>query len=225
VKGRKSPAPRGLAVTVRTAKSRSAASRRWLTRQLNDPYVAAAKQQGFRSRAAYKLVELDERFRLIRRGSLVVDLGVAPGGWTQAAVQRGAARVVAVDLLAVDPVAGAVMLQGDFTEPEVQQRLMEELGGKADLVLSDMAPNTTGHAATDHLRIMALAEAALAFAIDALAEGGGFVAKVFQGGAEKAMLERLKRHFASVRHAKPPASRKQSSELYVVATGFRVTRE
>ncbi len=225
MKGRKSPAPRGLAVTVRTAKSRSAASRRWLTRQLNDPYVAAAKQQGFRSRAAYKLVELDERFRLIRRGSLVVDLGVAPGGWTQAAVQRGAARVVAVDLLAVDPVAGAVMLQGDFTEPEVQQALLAELGGKADLVLSDMAPNTTGHAATDHLRIMALAEAALAFAIDALAEGGGFVAKVFQGGAEKAMLERLKRHFSTVRHAKPPASRKESSELYVVATGFRVTRE
>jgi 23S rRNA (uridine2552-2'-O)-methyltransferase len=225
VKGRKSPAARGLAVTVRTAKSRSAASRRWLTRQLNDPYVAAAKQQGFRSRAAYKLVELDERFRLIRRGSLVVDLGVAPGGWTQAAVQRGAGRVVAVDLLAVDPVPGAVMLQGDFTEPEVQQRLMAELGGKADLVLSDMAPNTTGHAATDHLRIMALAEAALAFAIDVLTEGGGFVAKVFQGGAEKAMLERLKRHFSTVRHAKPPASRKESSELYVVASGFRVTQE
>jgi 23S rRNA (uridine2552-2'-O)-methyltransferase len=225
VKGRKSPAPRGLAVTVRTAKSRSAASRRWLTRQLNDPYVAAAKQQGFRSRAAYKLVELDERFRLIRRGSLVVDLGMAPGGWTQAAVQRGAGRVVAVDLLPVDPVAGAVILQGDFTEPEVQQRLMAELGGKADLVLSDMAPNTTGHAATDHLRIMALAEAALAFAIDALAEGGGFVAKVFQGGAEKAMLEQLKRHFSTVRHAKPPASRKESSELYVVASGFRVTQE
>ena len=225
MKGRKSPAARGLAVTVRTAKSRSAASRRWLTRQLNDPYVAAAKQQGFRSRAAYKLVELDERFRLIRRGSLVVDLGVAPGGWTQAAVQRGAGRVVAVDLLAVDPVPGAAMLQGDFTEPEVQQRLMAELGGKADLVLSDMAPNTTGHAATDHLRIMALAEAALAFAIDALAEGGGFVAKVFQGGAEKAMLERLKRHFSTVRHAKPPASRKESSELYVVASGFRVTQE
>jgi 23S rRNA (uridine2552-2'-O)-methyltransferase len=225
VKGRKTLAPRGLTVTVRTAKNRTAASRRWLTRQLNDPYVAAAKQQGFRSRAAYKLVELDERFRLIRRGSLVVDLGVAPGGWTQAAVQRGAARVVAVDLLAVDPVAGAVMLQGDFTAPEVQQALLAELGGKADLVLSDMAPNTTGHAATDHLRIVALAEAALDFAIDALAEGGGFVAKVFQGGAEKAMLERLKRHFAAVRHAKPPASRKESSELYVVASGFRITRE
>jgi 23S rRNA (uridine2552-2'-O)-methyltransferase len=191
---------------------------------LNDPYVAAAKQQGFRSRAAFKLAELDERFRLIRRGALVVDLGAAPGGWTQIAVQRGAGRVVGVDLLVVDPVPGAVMLQGDFTEPEVQERLVAELGGKADLVLSDMAPNTTGHAATDHLRIMALAEAALEFAVEVLAEDGGFVAKVFQGGAEKTMLERLKRRFAAVRHAKPPASRKESSELYVVATGFRVTR-
>jgi 23S rRNA (uridine2552-2'-O)-methyltransferase len=140
------------------------------------------------------------------------------------AVQRGAARVVGVDLLAVDPVAGAVMLQGDFTEPEVQQRLLAELGGKADLVLSDMAPNTTGHGATDHLRIVALAEAALAFALEVLADGGGFVAKVFQGGAEKTMLEQLKQNFSSVRHAKPPASRKESSELYVVATGFCVTR-
>lgn len=225
MKGRKAPAPRGLAVAVRTAKSRSAASQRWLARQLNDPYVAAAKRQGFRSRAAFKLVELDERFRLVRRGSLVVDLGAAPGGWTQVAVQRGAARVVGVDLLAVDPVAGAAMLQGDFTEPHVQERLIEELGGKADLVLSDMAPNTTGHGATDHLRILALAEAALAFALDVLADGGGFVAKVFQGGAEKTVLDRLKRHFSAVRHAKPPASRKESSELYVVATGFRVTRE
>jgi 23S rRNA (uridine2552-2'-O)-methyltransferase len=209
---------------VRTAKGRSAASQRWLARQLNDPYVAAAKQQGFRSRAAFKLAELNERFRLIRRGALVVDLGAAPGGWTQVAVQRGAARVVGVDLLAVDPVAGAVMLQGDFTEPEMQARLMAELGGRADLVLSDMAPNTTGHGATDHLRIMVLAEVALAFALEALAEGGGFVAKVFQGGAEKAMLDRLKRYFSNVRHAKPPASRKESSELYVVATGFRVIR-
>ena len=151
----------------------------------------------------------------------MVDLGAAPGGWTQVAVQRGAARVVAVDLLPVDPVAGAVMLLGDFIDPAMQERLVAVLGGKADLVLSDMAPNTTGHAATDHLRIMALAEAALAFALEVLAEGGGFVAKVFQGGAEQAMLERLKRHFATVRHAKPPASRKESSELYVVATGFR----
>jgi len=224
VKRRKEPAPRGLTVAVRTAKGRSGGSQRWLARQLNDPYVAAAKQQGFRSRAAFKLAELDERFRLIRRGALVVDLGAAPGGWAQIAVQRGAGRVVGVDLLVVDPVPGAVMLQGDFTEPEVQERLVAELGGKADLVVSDMAPNTTGHAATDHLRIIALAEAALEFAVEVLAEDGGFVAKVFQGGAEKTMLERLKRRFAAVRHAKPPASRKESSELYVVATGFRVTR-
>ena len=221
MKGRKTAAPRGLTVTVRASKKRSAASQRWLTRQLNDPYVAAAKQQGFRSRAAFKLVELDERFRLIRRGVKVIDLGAAPGGWTQVAMQRGAARVVGVDLLPIDPVAGAVMLRGDFSEPEIQERLIAELGGKADLVLSDMAPNTTGHAATDHLRIMALAEAALDFAAEVLAEGGGFVAKVFQGGAEQAMLRRLKQRFAVVRHAKPPASRKESSELYVVATGFR----
>lgn len=215
--------PRGLAERVRTAKGRSTASQRWLARQLNDPYVAAAKQQGWRSRAAFKLIELDDRFRLIRRGAKVVDLGAAPGGWSQVAVQRGA-QVVAVDLLAIDPVAGAVVLQGDFTDEAVQARLLAELGGKADLVLSDMAPNTTGHTATDHLRIVSLAEEALEFALDVLGEGGGFVAKVFQGGAERAMLERLKRHFSSVRHAKPPASRKESSELYVVAMGFRGAR-
>ncbi|HEY8287684.1 MAG TPA: RlmE family RNA methyltransferase [Acetobacteraceae bacterium] len=214
------PPSRGLAVPVRTAKRRTAASQRWLARQLNDPYVAAAKQQGWRSRAAFKLIELDDRFHLIKRGSRVVDLGAAPGGWTQVAVKRGA-RVVGVDLMPMDPVSGATLLVGDFTEPEVQARLMAELGGKADLVLSDMAPNTTGHGATDHLRIIALAEAALVFALEVLGEGGGFVAKVFQGGAERTVLERLKRHFASVRHAKPPASRKESSELYVVAMGFR----
>jgi 23S rRNA (uridine2552-2'-O)-methyltransferase len=195
VKGPKAPAPRGLSVAVRTAKGRSVASQRWLSRQLNDPYVVAAKAQGWRSRAAFKLIELDERFHLIRPGMRVVDLGAAPGG--------------------------AVMLAGDFTDVEVQDRLVEMLGGKADLVLSDMAPNTTGHGATDHLRIVALAEAAVAFALEVLAEGGGFVAKVFQGGAERTVLEALKRHFSSVRHAKPPASRKESSELYVVATGFR----
>jgi 23S rRNA (uridine2552-2'-O)-methyltransferase len=223
VKDRRPAAPRALSVAVRTAKGRSAASQRWLARQLNDPYVAAAKQQGWRSRAAFKLVELDQRFRLIRPGARVVDLGAAPGGWTQVAVKRGAARVVGVDLLPVDPVPGAVMLQGDFADHAVQQRLIAELGGQADLVLSDMAPNTTGHAATDHIRIVALAEAALAFALEVLAEGGGFVAKVFQGGTEKAMLDTLKHHFTSVRHAKPPASRKESSELYVVATGFRIS--
>jgi 23S rRNA (uridine2552-2'-O)-methyltransferase len=188
---------------------------------LNDPYVVAAKAQGWRSRAAFKLIELDERFHLIRPGMRVVDLGAAPGGWTQVAVKQGAASVVGVDLLPVDPIGGAVMLVGDFSDVEVQDRLVEMLGGKADLVLSDMAPNTTGHGATDHLRIVALAEAAVAFALEVLAEGGGFVAKVFQGGAERTVLEALKRHFASVRHAKPPASRKESSELYVVATGFR----
>jgi 23S rRNA (uridine2552-2'-O)-methyltransferase len=215
--------PRNLAVSLRTAKGRSAASQRWLSRQLNDPYVAAAKQQGWRSRAAFKLLELDDRFHLIRPGSLVVDLGAAPGGWSQVAVKRGAARVVGVDLLPIDPVAGATLLLGDFMDPDMPERLAGALGGKADLVLSDMAPNTTGHAATDHLRIMALAEAALMFALEVLAEGGGFVAKVFQGGAERQMLTQLKRHFASVRHAKPPSSRKESTELYVVATGFRPT--
>jgi 23S rRNA (uridine2552-2'-O)-methyltransferase len=220
--GGKGPgAPRGLAVAVRTARSRSAASQRWLVRQLNDPYVAAAKAQGWRSRAAFKLIELDAQFRLIRPGARVVDLGAAPGGWTQAAMKRGAGRVVALDLLAMDPVPGATLLEGDFSDPAVAARVAAALGGAADLVLSDMAPNTTGHTATDHLRIMALAEAALDFAVEVLAEGGAFVAKVFQGGSERDMLARLKRSFASVRHAKPPASRKESSELYVVATGFK----
>ena len=214
-------APRGLSVPVRTAQSRSAASQRWLARQLNDPYVAAAKAQGFRSRAAFKLIELDERFGLIRPGVRVVDLGAAPGGWTQVAIQRGAGLVVALDLLTMDPVPGAVLLRGDFADPAVTAGVQAALGGKADLVLSDMAPNTTGHAATDHLRIMALAEAALEFAVEVLAEGGAFVAKVFQGGSEREMLVRLKQAFGSVRHAKPPASRKESSELYVVAQGFR----
>ena len=219
--GRSAP-PRGLAVPLRTAKGRSGASQRWLVRQLNDPYVQAAQRQGWRSRAAFKLSELDDRFHLIRRGTRVVDLGAAPGGWAQVAIRRGAAQVVAMDLLPMDPLPGVVVLQGDFTEAGMQARLIETLGGRADLVLSDMAPNTTGHTATDHLRIVALAEAALEFAVEVLAEGGGFVAKVFQGGAERPMLDRLKRSFAAVRHAKPPASRKESSELYVVATGFRL---
>ncbi|HSU06165.1 MAG TPA: RlmE family RNA methyltransferase, partial [Acetobacteraceae bacterium] len=193
----------------------------WLARQLNDPYVAAAQQQGWRSRAAFKLIELDERFGLIRPGARVIDLGAAPGGWTQVAIRRDAGLVIGLDLLPVDPIPSATLIQGDFSEPDMPERLRAVLGGPADLVLSDMAPNTTGHAATDHLRIMALAELALAFALEVLAEGGGFVAKVLQGGSERAMLEQIKRRFARVRHAKPPASRKQSSELYVVATGFR----
>lgn len=206
---------------LRAGGNMTVSSKRWLTRQINDPYVTAAKQQGWRSRAAFKLIELDDRFHLIRPGMAVVDLGSAPGGWTQVAVRRGAARVVGMDLLPMDPVASAVFMQGDFSEDGADTRLIEALGRRADLVLSDMAPNTTGHAATDHLRIMALADLVLDFAIAILAEGGGFVAKVFQGGSERAMLERMKRHFAVVRHAKPPASRKESSELYVVASGFR----
>jgi 23S rRNA (uridine2552-2'-O)-methyltransferase len=212
---------RALSVHVKTAKSRSAASSRWLERQLNDPYVAAARQQGWRSRAAFKLLELDDKFHLIPKTARVLDLGAAPGGWTQVAVKRGAASVVALDLLPIDPIQGSTIIRGDFMDPDMPERLTAELGGTADLVLSDMAPNTTGHAATDHIRIVALAEMALDFAIKVLSPGGSFVAKVFQGGAEKPILDRLKRNFSSVRHAKPPSSRKESSELYVVAIGFR----
>jgi 23S rRNA (uridine2552-2'-O)-methyltransferase len=215
------PAARGLDVALKTAKSRSASSQRWLSRQLNDPYVAAARAQGWRSRAAFKLLDLDDRFHLIGRGARVLDLGAAPGGWTQVAVKRGAGTVVGVDLLAMDPIPGAVTLQADFTEAATQDRLLALIGGRADLVLSDMAPNTTGHAATDHIRIMALAELAYGFAAEMLAEGGHFVAKVFQGGSERQLLAEMKRSFATVRHAKPPSSRKESSELYVVASGFR----
>ena len=215
------PHGHGLAVPVKTARSRSAASQRWLKRQLNDPYVQAARREGWRSRAAFKLIEMDDRFRLLRKGARVADLGAAPGGWTQVARRRGVAIVVAVDLLQIDPIPGAVMIQGDFTDPTTQQRVASALGGKADLVLSDMAPNTTGHAATDHLRIMALAESALDFAVTILAPGGSFIAKVFQGGSEREMLARMKQSFASVRHVKPPASRKESSELYVVALNYR----
>jgi len=215
------PGARSLSVVVRSARGRSAGSQRWLARQLNDPYVAAARAQGWRSRAAFKLIELDDRFRLIRPGVRVLDLGAAPGGWSQVAARRGAAKVVGVDLLAIDPLPGVVLIKGDFADPEMPARLEAALDGKADLVLSDMAPNTTGHGATDHLRIVALAELAFAFALEVLAPGGAFVAKVFQGGSERTILARMKRNFTSVRHVKPPASRKESSEVYVVATGFR----
>jgi 23S rRNA (uridine2552-2'-O)-methyltransferase len=215
------PPVRGETVRLHRARGRSAASQRWLTRQLNDPYVQAAAREGWRSRAAFKLLELDERFHLIRPGGLVLDLGAAPGGWTQVALRRGAARVVGIDLLAVDPIPGATLVKGDITEEAKEAELLELLGGRPDLVLSDMAPNTTGHAPTDHLRILALAELALAVGARVLAPGGAFVCKLFQGGAERAMLQRLKRDFAIVRHAKPPASRKGSRELYIVASGFR----
>jgi len=214
------PGGRATTTRLRTAKGRSGISQRWLQRQLNDPYVRAAQQAGYRSRAAFKLVELDERFELLRPGLRVVDLGAAPGGWTQVAAAKGA-RIVALDLLPMDPVAGAIVLQGDFQEAAVEAAVREAMQGPADLVLSDMAPNTTGHNATDHLRIVGLAELALAFAAQVLAADGTFVAKVFQGGTERDLLAALKRDFRLVRHAKPPASRKDSSELYVVASGFR----
>jgi 23S rRNA (uridine2552-2'-O)-methyltransferase len=217
-----SPAPgRALSVRLRTAEGRSVGSQRWLARQLNDPYVAAARAQGYRSRAAFKLIEMDDKYRLLRRGVRVVDLGAAPGGWTQVAVDRGAAQVVGLDLLPIDPVPGATFLQGDFLDPDMPERLRALMGGPADIVLSDMAPNTTGHSATDHIRIVALAELAFDFSRLVLAPGGAFVAKVFQGGSEKDLLAPMKRAFATVRHVKPPASRKESSELYVVATGYR----
>jgi 23S rRNA (uridine2552-2'-O)-methyltransferase len=214
---------RPLAVRVRRARHRKPSSTEWLERQLNDPYVAEAKRRGYRSRAAFKLLQLEERFHLLAPGRRVVDLGCAPGGWTQVAAERLGARgaVVGIDLNPTDPVPGAAVLQGDFREPAAAQRIREALGGPADLVLSDMAAPATGHAATDHLRIVALAEEAFAFAETILKPGGAFVAKVFQGGAEGALLARLKHAFAEVRHAKPKASRAESAETYVVARGFR----
>jgi len=212
---------RRLYVKMKTAKGRSVASQKWISRQLNDPYVGKAKDQGYRSRAAFKLIEIDDKYKLLKPGIRVVDLGAAPGGWTQVAVERGCAPVIALDIIEMAPLAGATVLQADFLDAGAPAKLEAAMGGKADLVLSDMAPNTTGHNATDHLRIIALAELALEFAVKVLAPGGAFVAKVFQGGSEKQMLAPMKQLFASVRHAKPPASRKESSELYVVATGFR----
>jgi len=214
---------RGTRVKVETAKRRTASSTRWLERQLNDPYVAEAKARGLRSRAAFKLLQLDEKFHFLKRGQRVVDLGAAPGGWTQVAVERVGpqGRVVGIDLLPMDPVPGAVLLTLDFLDPDAPARLRAALEGPADLVLSDMAAPTTGHAQTDHLRIIALAEAAHAFAAEVLAPDGAFVCKLFQGGATQGLLQALKRDFAAVRHVKPPASRADSAEIYLVATGFR----
>ena len=210
---------------VRTAKGRKPSSTRWLERQLNDPYVAEAKRAGYRSRAAFKLVGLDDRLKLLKPGMTVVDLGAAPGGWTQVAVERVGApekgRVVAVDTNEFDPVAGAEIAQLDLREAGAVEALRALLGGKADVVLSDMGAPATGHRATDHLRSMALCEAAFDAAREVLKPGGALVVKVLQGGAESELLTKLKRSFAHVRHVKPPASRADSSETYVVATGFR----
>ena len=202
-------------------KSLSKSSRDWVDRQLRDPYVRRAQEEGYRARAAYKLKEIDERFHVLKKGARVVDLGCAPGGWTQVAMERGAVRVVGVDLLAVDPVAGAVLFQGDMTDERVAARVMRELGEPPTVVLSDMAADTTGHKQTDHIRTIGLAETAARFAIDHLAKGGAFVAKVFQGGAQGELLEMLKASFADVRHWKPPASRPESPETFVIATGFK----
>jgi 23S rRNA (uridine2552-2'-O)-methyltransferase len=207
---------------VRTAKGRKVGSTKWLERQLNDPYVKRAKAEGYRSRAAYKLTELDDRFDFLKGAQRVVDLGVAPGGWTQVVRKRvPKAAVVGIDLLPTDPIDGALLLQLDFLADEAPGRLREALGGPADLILSDMAANTVGHPQTDHLRTMALVEAALEFAGEMLRPGGAFVAKVLAGGADNHLVAELKRRFSSVKHAKPPASRKGSSEWYVVAQGFK----
>lgn len=212
----------GLRVRVKTARKRSAQSTRWLDRQLNDPYVKRAKAEGYRSRAAYKLIELDERFGFLGGKRAVVDLGIAPGGWAQV-VRRQVpkAAIVGIDLLPVDPIEGVAILQLDFMADTAPERLTEALGRAPDCVLSDMAANTVGHPQTDALRTMALVEAALMFALDVLEPGGAFVGKVFAGGADTALVAEMKRNFESVKHAKPPASRKASSEWYVVAQGFR----
>ena len=217
------PSGRNLAVRVHTARRRRTSSTRWLQRQLNDPYVIAAKKDGYRSRAAYKLLQLDEKFSLLKGGEAVVDLGAAPGGWTQVLLNAPGpkGRVLAVDINEMEAVPGAQMLVGDVTDPATEAAIRVALGGLADLVLSDMAPPATGHRATDHLRIIALAEAALDLARAVLRPGGGFVAKVWQGGTEQGLLSAMKKDFAMVRHAKPEASRSGSAEMYVVATGYR----
>lgn len=210
----------GLKQRVKTARGRTASSNRWLERQLNDPYVRRAKAEGYRSRAVYKLIELDEKFAIVRKAKHVVDLGIAPGGWSQL-VRRvnPRAAVVGIDLLPVDPIEGVTIFQMDFMADEAPDRLVEALGAHPDLVLSDMAANTVGHKQTDHLRTMGLVEAAAHFAVDHLVEGGTFVAKVLAGGTDNDLLTLLKQHFKAVKHAKPPASRKGSNEWYVVAQG------
>ena len=212
----------GGTVRVKTAKGRTTASVRWLQRQLNDPYVKRAKADGYRSRAAYKLIELDEKFGFLRGSKRILDLGIAPGGWAQVVRQRcPGAVVVGIDLLPVDPIDGVIIAEMDFMDDAAPAWLSEALGGQADLVLSDMAANTVGHPQTDHLRTMALVEAGVDFAVQVLKPGGAFVAKSLAGGSDNALIALLKANFKTVKHAKPPASRKASSEWYVVAQGFK----
>ncbi|WP_052071859.1 RlmE family RNA methyltransferase [Sphingopyxis sp. MWB1] len=212
----------GLHVRVKTAKKRSISSTRWLQRQLNDPYVRRAQAEGYRSRAAYKLIELDEKFSFLKKARAVVDLGITPGGWSQVVRKTNPrAQVAGIDLLACEPIDGVTILEMDFMDDTAPDALIEALGTRPDLVLSDMAANTVGHPQTDHLRTIALAETAADFAVQNLQPGGSFVAKVFAGGADRELLTLLKRHFTTVKHAKPPASRKGSPELYVIAQGFK----
>jgi 23S rRNA (uridine2552-2'-O)-methyltransferase len=217
---------RSLKQRVKTARKRTVSQTRWLERQLNDPYVARAKREGYRSRAAFKIIELDEKFKLFKPGGRIVDLGAAPGGWSQIAAKKvgsdkGRGKVIGIDLLEIEPIAGVDFEVLDFLIDEAPERLKTLLGGEADVVMSDMAANTTGHKKTDHLKIVALAELAADFAREVLAPGGAFLAKVLQGGTEGELLANLKRDFASVKHYKPAASRPDSAELYVVATGYR----
>jgi 23S rRNA (uridine2552-2'-O)-methyltransferase len=206
---------------VKTAKKRSTQSARWLERQLNDPYVARARADGWRARSAYKLIELDEKFHIIPNHGRIIDLGAAPGGWTQVCARRGAQAIVGIDLLEMDPIEGATIIQGDFLAEGMGQKLIDLLGGPPNLVMSDMAANTVGHKQTDHLRTAVLSESAARFAMETLAPGGAFVTKMFQGGTENEMLALLKKAFKEVKHAKPPSSRAESVELFMVATGFR----
>jgi 23S rRNA (uridine2552-2'-O)-methyltransferase len=206
---------------VKTGKGRTAQSARWLERQLNDPYVARARAEGWRARSAYKLIELDEKFHIIPGQGRIIDLGAAPGGWTQVCARRGAQAIVGIDLLEMEPIEGATIIQGDFLEEGMEQKLIELLGGPPNLVMSDMAANTVGHKQTDHLRTAVLSESAAHFAMETLAPGGAFVTKMFQGGSENEVLTLLKKAFKEVRHAKPPSSRAESVELFMVATGFR----
>jgi 23S rRNA (uridine2552-2'-O)-methyltransferase len=225
---------RDLKVRVKSGKGRSLSSKLWLERQLNDPYVARARREGFRGRAAFKLIEIDDKHHLLKKGARVVDLGAAPGGWSQVAAKRvgaaegkgreGNGRVIAIDLLAMPPIPGVDFIQLDFLDPRAPDELKRMLGGTADVVLSDMAANATGHSRTDHLKIMALAEAAAEFAGEVLGPGGAFLCKVLQGGTEATLLAALKRGFAAVKHVKPAASRTDSAELYLLATGFRGSR-
>lgn len=222
---RKGSGSRALKVRLKS-KGRKLSSKLWLERQLNDPYVARAKREGFRSRAAYKLIEIDDKARLLKKGARVIDLGAAPGGWSQVAARRVGAQgqVVAIDVLPMDAVAGVDFAQLDFLSADAPKKLQALLGGPADVVLSDMAANATGHAKTDHLKIMGLVEAAADFAREVLAPGGTFLAKVLQGGTEAALLTALKRDFKSVKHVKPAASRSDSAELYLLATSYRPSR-